>query len=93
MTKLELRNRIARVKGRKVLDPWGTWGEVWYLERDSVWLIYPGMIVPFERSLAECALAHGGILRKDPSQQWIKQFKTNWGISVTLNYEPIREKT
>ncbi len=53
MTKMELKNRIVRVQGLRLTDPWGDVAFVRGLDPsgDSVWLIYDGVSVPFERSL------------------------------------------
>lgn len=93
MTKNQLKNRLLRVNGLKLLDPWGVTGDVWAWDANSVWLFYPGLPLPFERSLKECADAANGSLRTDLEQQFVKCIKLGTGISMTFHYDETRVGT
>ncbi len=88
MTNAELRNKIVRVRGLKVLDPWGVLGRVHKLDGEHVWLFYDGLAVPFERLISECVDAANGQVRSDLDEQYVKRFVVEPGIDVAFEYEP-----
>ncbi len=89
MTKAELKNRITRVKGLSLKDPWGDQALVdrLDLDGDSVWLIYEGLNVPFERALDDMVLAANGHYRTDKSEQFNKLLLIEPGLVATFNFE------
>lgn len=88
MTKNLLKNRIARVRGLKLVDPWGDTALVGWLDGDSVWLIYEGLAPAFERSLDSMVLAAQGFFFADRSDQFTKTMIGANGVTATLHFEP-----
>lgn len=88
MTKNELKNRIVRVKGLVLKDPWGTRALVDRLVGDTVWLWYDGIEVPFQRTLDLMVDAANGLFLADRSDQFVKRLVFEAGVSMTFHYEP-----
>ncbi len=89
MTREKLLKRIQCITGLTLCDPWGDVGTVWRvdLKRDSVWLLYDGLAVPFERPLELMVLAANGSFLTDRSRQFIKRAMGDDGMLFTFHYE------
>lgn len=89
MTKTALVNRITRIKGLKLMDPWGTPCTVGWLADDAVWVYYDGLDgVPFARGLEAMLSAANGLFLADKSDQFDKTLVLPSGMTVVLSFEP-----
>lgn len=89
MTRKQLIMRIQRVKGLKLLDPWGDLALVDGVGEsfDTVHMVYEGLSVPFERGIDALVDAANGIFLTDRTFQFTKSLVVGPNLSLTFHYE------